>query len=138
MNILLLDTDVVSALRRPQLIPPETLTMLREIDLSDAALSAITIEEIERGVLLIERKDAAAGKSLRRWFEDAVVAQHEVLPISTEVARTAARLHVPDPRPYADALIAATAAASGRVLVTGNASDHPEADGLSVMPVVLS
>jgi hypothetical protein len=46
-----------------------------------------------------------------------------VLPIDTDVARRSAALHVPDPRPVRDALIAATALVHGLTVVTRNVTD---------------
>ena len=46
-----------------------------------------------------------------------------VLPVDDEVAVAAAALHVPDPMPEMDALIAATALVHGLTLVTRNIKD---------------
>jgi predicted nucleic acid-binding protein len=46
-----------------------------------------------------------------------------VLPVDEAVALRCAPLHVPDPRPERDALIAATALVHGMTLVTRNVAD---------------
>jgi predicted nucleic acid-binding protein len=63
-------------------------------------ISAITVMELELGVLQIERKDSRQGKVLRRWLEADVLATFDgrVLSIDTAVARRCAQLQVPDPR----------------------------------------
>ena len=46
-----------------------------------------------------------------------------MLLLDTNVARRSAALHVPDPRPYRDGLVAATALVHGMTLVTRNVAD---------------
>jgi predicted nucleic acid-binding protein len=88
-------------------------------------LSVVTILEIEAGALVMSRRDSAQGAVLRHWIDDQVLPAFEgrVLPIDTAVARRCARLHVPDPRPERDALIAATALVHGLRVVTRNVQD---------------
>ncbi len=88
-------------------------------------LSAISVEEFELGVLLAERRDPAQGEILRRWLDDHVLPAFagRILAIDTVVARRAAALHVPNPRPDRDALIAATALVHSLVVVTRNVGD---------------
>lgn len=90
-----------------------------------AAISVITVQELERGVRLVERRDPAQGARLRRWLENDVLepAGDRILPIDVAVARRCAALHVPDLRPERDALIAATALEHGLVVVTRNTAD---------------
>jgi predicted nucleic acid-binding protein len=88
-------------------------------------ISVVTVLEIERGVLLMERRDPRQGADLRSWFESDVLAQfaRHTLPIDSDVARRCATLHVPDPRPDRDAFIAATALVHGMTIVTRNTRD---------------
>jgi predicted nucleic acid-binding protein len=81
--------------------------------------------ELELGVLLIERKDAAQGAMLRSWLEQHVLPEFSArtLPVDTAVAQRCARLHIPDPRNERDALIAATALVHGMTVVTRNVAD---------------
>jgi hypothetical protein len=78
-------------------------------------ISVITLHEIEIGVLLAERRDPSQGAVLRRWLEGQVIPAFDerILPVDAAVARRSALLHVPDPRPVRDALIAATALVHG-------------------------
>lgn len=46
-----------------------------------------------------------------------------ILPLDTEIARRCAALHVPDPRPERDAMIAATALVHGMTVITRNTAD---------------
>jgi len=90
----------------------------------------VTVQELERGTLLMERRDAVQGAVLRRWLEEEVLARlaARILPIEVEVARRCAPLHVPGPRPERDGLIAATALAYGLTVVTRNVADFEPMD----------
>ncbi len=121
---LLLDTNVVSELRKPR--PDHNVGSWAEtITKRDAFISVITIREIEAGVLLVERRDADQGRLLRAWLEERVLLEYadRLLDVDLAVARRAAALHVPHPRPERDALIAATALTHGLTVVTRNTSD---------------
>jgi toxin FitB len=120
-----LDTNVVSELRRPERADPKLSAWASSAPLASMFLSAITMLEIELGALLIERKDKAQGSVLRAWIEDQILPRFEgrILAVDAAVARRCARLHVPDPRAERDALIAATALVHGMTVVTRNASD---------------
>lgn len=120
-----LDTNVVSELRRPAKAHPHVLAWATATPLAHIFLSAITILEIELGALLMERKDMTQGRYLRAWIEDQVMPGFEgrVLAIDTVVARRCAQLHVPATMSERDALIAATALVHGMKVVTRNVSD---------------
>ena len=91
----------------------------------DLAISAITILELDRGIRRREHRDPTQGARLRVWLDDAVrpLFAGRVLPVDEHVALVAAGLHVPDPMPDMDALIAATALTHGLTLVTRNTKD---------------
>ena len=119
-----LDTDVVSELRKVRLGKADMnlAAWTESVDAADLFVSAITIMELELGVLSIERKDAPQGALLRSWLEQHVLPEfsRRTLPIDTAVALRCARLHVPDKRGERDALIAATALVHGMTVVTRN------------------
>ena len=123
----LLDTNVVSELRKVRAgkADPAVAHWADTVEASDLFLSAITVQELETGVLLVERRDPAQGALLRRWMEELVLPAfaERILPVDEIVARRAAALHVPDPRPVADALIAATALVHTMTVVTRNVGD---------------
>jgi predicted nucleic acid-binding protein len=85
----------------------------------------VTVLELERGVLLIERRDPSQGARLRSWLDGKVKQPfaQRILPIDSFVARRCAALHIPNPRPERDALIAATALVHGMTIVTRNIGD---------------
>jgi predicted nucleic acid-binding protein len=120
----LLDTDVVSELRRPRgSASVKAWVAGRRVE--DLAISALTLAEVEIGVLRKERVDPAQGAMLRAWFEDRLLTgfQGRVLPFDQRAARFLAPMHVPDPAPSHDAIHAATALAHGLTMVTGNVAD---------------
>ena len=122
-----LDTNVVSELRKAGTGKADRNLMAwtRTVDAADLFISAITVMELELGVLAIERRDAAQGALLRAWLDGQVLPEFSgrTLPIDTAVAQRCARLHVPDRRGERDALIAATALAHGMTVVTRNVAD---------------
>jgi toxin FitB len=120
-----LDTNVVSELRRPEKADPKVAAWAAAVPLASIFLSAITILEIELGALAVERRDTAQGRILRSWIDDQIMPRFEgrILPIDAVVAQRCAKLHVPDPRAERDALIAATALVHGMKVVTRNVSD---------------
>lgn len=121
----LLDTNVVSALRRPDRATPEVRAWSSSAPVESYFISVVTILELERGVLRIERRDPRQGAILRRWLENEVITPlaARILKIDLAIARRAAAFHVPDPRPEGDALIAATALTHGLTVVTRNVGD---------------
>lgn len=121
----LLDTTVISELRRPRKAHPRVVAWANSTPAASTFLSVISILEIELGALLIERKDAAQGAILRAWIDEQVLPRFEgrVLAIDIAVAQRCAGLHVPAPRAERNALIAATGLVHGLTIVTRNVTD---------------
>jgi predicted nucleic acid-binding protein len=123
----LLDTNVVSELRKVRAgkADANVAAWADSVDASDLYLSVISVQELEIGVLLAERRDPSQGAIFRAWFTAHVlpVFAGRVLMVDTAVALRGARLHVPDPGPVRDALIAATALVHGMTVVTRNVND---------------
>ncbi len=122
-----LDTNVVSELRKARhgRADPNVVAWADSVDAGALYISAITVLELEAGVLRMERRDPSQGAMLRTWLDQQVLAEFKdrVLPIDTAVAKRCAGLHVPDPRAERDALIAATALVHGMTVVTRNTMD---------------
>lgn len=133
----LLDTNVVSEIRKTgtDRADPHVDAWANRVDTHLTYISVITIQELERGVLLAERRDPASGSVLRSWLSNDVydAFDNRILPVDTGVARIAASLHVPNPAPVADALIAATALAHTMTVVTRDIGDFRRFPGLQVL-----
>ncbi len=123
----LLDTNVVSELRKvgTQKISHPVEQWAKKTPGAQTYLSVVTIFELERGVLRVERRDAAQGKVLRQWLSSRVLQEYadRIIPISLPIAQRCAQLHVPDPMPDYDAWIAATALEHGLTVITRNVGD---------------
>ena len=121
----ILDTNVVSELRRPHKADPKVLAWADKTPVAGFFLSSITVLELELGVLRMERKDTVQGALLRAWLDSQVLPRFagRILPVDTAVAQCCARLQVPDPRGERDALIAATALVHGMTVATRNVDD---------------
>jgi tRNA(fMet)-specific endonuclease VapC len=127
VSLLLLDTTVLIDAERDPAAVDEVIA-----DDDDAAIAAVTVAELQVGAALANGKRRAA----RRAFIDAVVAVVPVIPYDLPVAMAHARLLVATrrsgrPRGAHDLIIAATAVAGGRVVVTADPTgfaDLPDVD----------
>lgn len=132
-----LDTNVVSELRKVRAGKANqgVATWASGVLSGQMFLSSITLHELEHGVLLAERSDPARGAVLRSWLDESVAAAFatRVLPVDERVARRAAALHVPDPAPFRDALIGATALVHQMAVVTRNVKDFERFDDLDIV-----
>lgn len=132
----LLDTNVLSELRKAGdgKADANVIDWLSGVDAASLYLSAMTLMEIELGILRVERRDTAQGVRLRIWMTQHVLPEFmdRTLPVDAAVALRCASLHVPDPRAERDALIAATALVHGMTVVTRNGTDF-EATGVPLV-----
>ena len=132
----ILDTNVISEIRKIRLgrADKNVAQWAEGVDSVDLYLSAITVQELEMGVLLAERRNPPQGAVFRTWFESLVLPAFagRILPIDTAVAKRSAALHVPAPRPVIDTLIAATALVHGMTVVTRNVAYFQSA-GVSLL-----
>ena len=123
----LLDTNVVSELRKARAgkADAQVVAWASSVPAASLYLSVMSVQELELGVLRVERRDKAQGAILRLWLDDHVLPAFagRMLPIDTAVALRSARLHVPDRRSERDCLIAATGLVHGMTVVTRNVDD---------------
>lgn len=133
----LLDTNVVSEIRKSGTgrANRHVVSWANRVDTDQTYISVITIQELERDVLLAERRDAVSGSVLRSWLSNDVYRAFDgrILSVDTEIARIAASLHVPSPAPVADALIAATALAHALTVVTRDIGDFRRFHQLTIL-----
>lgn len=120
-----LDTNVISELRHGK---PHQSAEVRAWAAGQPSsrlfLSAITILELEMGILALERRTPPQGSALRTWLTGVREAfAGQILPFTDITATVCASLHVPNPRSERDAMIAATAIEHSFTVVTRNVSD---------------
>jgi toxin FitB len=133
----LLDTCVVSEARRRA---PAAVAWLRAAQSDTLFLSAITIGEIMKGVMMKLRTDPPSAAVLRRWLDELrFVYAERILPIDDAVATSWGRLMAQRTRPVVDTLILATAQVNNKIIVTRNVADFADAgveviDPWAVMP----
>jgi len=131
---LLLDTNVVSALRTPDRQDEPFQRWASQLDAGDCSISVFTWMELRTGVLKKIQTDPAQGKLLAGWLH----AMHDqfaarTIPFDDGTAEIAASLWLLRLRGSIDTLIAATALAWGLTLVTRNISDFADVPGLTTV-----
>jgi predicted nucleic acid-binding protein len=132
----LLDTNVVSELRKGKTRKAHrnVSAWAKSVSVPTLFLSAISILELEIGILQIERRDRSQGAVLRTWMHDYLLPTFDgrILAVDTAIAQRCAAFHVPTASPDRDALIAATAVIHGMTVVTRNVSDF-EPTGVAII-----
>ena len=125
--MILLDTNVVSELRKigSGRADPRVAEWDRQQKPDLLFLSVMSLYEIEQGILLLERRDPKQSAVLRNWLDGTLIPAFagRIIAVDATIAMMAARLQIPDPRPIADSLIAATAIIHGLTIATRNTSD---------------
>ena len=123
----LIDTNVISEIRKIRFgsANKNVAKWADDVDVRELYLSVITVEELEIGVLLLERRDPKQGSVLRAWLDQQVLPAFEgrILEIDMAIVLRSAHLHVPNPKPLRDGLIAATALVHSMTVVTRNVDD---------------
>jgi predicted nucleic acid-binding protein len=134
-SVYLVDTDVISELRKKETANPGVVAFFKEVSSSDAPLylTAVTVGELRRGVELVRyRGDAKQAQLLERWLGRLLADFGDsVLAFDADAAQVWGRLRVPHPENPLDKQIAATALIHDLVLVTRNVK-HFAATGVKL------
>jgi predicted nucleic acid-binding protein len=124
LSYFLLDTNVISELRKGPRADSKVTSWFSGLTAEEIFLSVLTIGEIRRGVESVRRRDPDSAASLDRWLGRLSEAYADrILPVDGEIAEEWGRMNVPDPLPVIDGLLAATARVLGMTLVTRNVAD---------------
>lgn len=129
----LVDTNILSELRKGERTDPRVRAWFLSIDDSELFLSVLVIGEVRRGIERIRARDPASASALDVWLSE-VVAEHDdrILPVDRAVCETWGRLSAGPSLPVIDTLLAATALVHGLTLVTRNERDF-EKTGVPVL-----
>ena len=121
----LLDTDVVSASRRPEKAGKGLALWVAETSPRSMYLSVVTILELKIGALRLYNRDRGRAIELEEWIRQRVLSrfQGRIFAFDETTASLCAPLHVPKTRPERDAMIAATALQHSLTVVTRNVRD---------------
>ncbi|GLS32387.1 hypothetical protein SAMN04488498_11766 [Mesorhizobium albiziae] len=130
----LLDTNVISAARRPEKQDMAFQDFMRKFDVEEGFLSSISIMELRFGIQREMRRDAEFARDLTRWLKEIVLSEFadRVLSFDIAIALRAGSLPTSEKRPTADAMIAATALEHNLQVVTRNVA-HFEMLGASCL-----
>jgi predicted nucleic acid-binding protein len=133
LKALLLDSNVLSELRKGDRADRGVLAWWASSQHLEKYVSVIGIGELRHGALLRGRRDPVAGAAITAWIDE-LVSQfaHRVLLVDAPVADRWAELGVPDAVPVSDGLIAATALVHELIVVTRNVRDIARA-GVEVL-----
>ena len=122
--IYLVDTNVVSELRKGPRCHPRVAAWFEDVEDQDLGLSVLVIGEIRRGIEVIRRRDPRGASALERWLQR-MLREHDerVLPVDARVAEEWGRLSAIRSGSVVDLLLAATARVHRLTLVTRNVRD---------------
>ena len=120
----LLDTNIVSELRKGELAHARLRAWFAEADEDALFTSVLVVGEIRRGIESLRRRDVPSALALEHWLAALTDSfADRILPVDRMVAEEWGRLNVPDPVPTVDGLLAATARVHDLTLVTRNTRD---------------
>lgn len=137
MTGFLLDTNVVSELRKRERADANVLRWFEKHSGAEFWLSVLVVGELRRGVELLARRDKKSASKLRTWLDSTVNDYGDrILPVTMTICERWGLLSVPGPVPAIDGLLAATAIEHDLTLVTRNIADVDRTGGSVVNPFV--
>ena len=120
----LIDTNVISELRKGDRADPGVSSWFADLADEEVFLSVLTLGEIRKGIENVRRRDPEAASTLESWLARVADGYGDrILPVDRSVAEEWGRMSVPDPLPVVDGLLAATARVAGLTLATRNVGD---------------
>ena len=122
--IFLLDTNVLSELRKRQRCHPKVREWFDQIPDENVYTSVLVMGEIRRGIESLRHRDPATANHLGLWLggleQDFT---NRILPVNAQIANVWGHLNASTPLPVIDSLLAATALFHGFILATRNVED---------------
>ena len=120
----LLDTNVVSELRKRERCNPSVRQWFSAVEADDLYVSVLVVGEIRRGIELLRRRDTRGATALDRWLSELERRYGDrILPVTLEICRIWGGMSLARPLAPIDGLMAATAVHHRMTLVTRNVSD---------------
>ncbi len=120
----LIDTNIISEVRKGDRCNPHVSTWYASIADDDLLLSTLVLGEIRKGVELARPRDPDKAAALERWLRQVEAAfDGRVLGIDNAVSDQWGRMSAVRPIRVIDGLLAATAMTNGLTLVTANDRD---------------
>ena len=120
----LLDTNVISELRKGPRCDPHVKSWFQSVDDADLFLSVLVIGELRVGIERIRRRDPQGATALENWLTTLVADfGQRILSVDYAVADQWGRMNAAAPLSTIDSLLAATAKIHGLILVTRNVKD---------------
>ena len=120
----LIDTNVLSELRKGSKIDNNVREWFDAVPPDDIYLSTLVVGEVRHGIELLRRRDPKAATRLDTWLAEVQKDTGDrILPVTNEISEQWGRFGVPDPVSVIDGLMAATAMVHGHILVTRNVRD---------------
>ena len=124
MKGFLLDTNVLSELRKGARADANVQRWFARVDENSIFLSVLVTGEIRRGIEAIRKRDPRAATALERWLDNLMQAHSDrVLPVDAATADEWSKLDARGRLPVVDGLLAATARVHDLTLVTRNVKD---------------
>ena len=120
----LIDTNIISEVRKGDTCDANVAAWYASIDDADIYLSVLVLGEIRKGIERARPNDPARARALEKWLDTVRESfADRVLPVDQLVADEWGRMSAKRPVPAIDALLAATAKIHRMTLATRNLSD---------------
>lgn len=123
----LLDTNVLSELRRGSKCDPRVRSWAKSLGGQSCYISVLSLGEIRKGIEVLRRRSPDQVSAFENWLENLMTGYEEfILPVTEEVADQWGRLNAKQIQPVVDSLLAATAIHFRLIIATRNLADFPD------------